>query len=316
MGGNRRWWVALGVAAVVIATGCGERDDAQDQAGVRRPAVKQTTTTSTVAASVPETTTVRPETPDRTVPRPRVTTTTTNAAPTTTTTTVAPPPVQDLPPHHEPPPTVVDELPWMTVSPSRAVAGTRVFLDGYGFTADHWQSHGQLWLSIAGGQSSCHLVAKADSQVFLEGAGRLFGSFVVPETGICRFTKGEEMNTAGYSFDIAYQCTACFVGTFFVEPEVTTPAITGTYCFTMAASHGAVDRAEVYADGLPCDHDDVARVLKGAWAWAPVTGPQHVDDAAGFTCDRISESTAVPPTATYKCVKGSQVIWFLSTGRS
>ena len=317
MGGNRRWWrIGIGVAAMVVATGCGDKGDGREEAGVSRQPKKvpassapPLVTATTVSPPVTDTTVTPRKAPAPTVAPVRPTVTTT-----TTTTTVVAPPVQDIvqPPEPESPYEV--DNPWVVVSPSRAPAGTRVFLDGTGFTADHWQSHGQLWLSIVGGQSSCYLMALADSQVVIDDTGHLEGSFVVPEKGPCRFSV-DEMSTAGFQFNIAYQCTACHIGTFFVPPHEADPdpGLGGTYCGTWGYSHGTVQSAEVYAEGVPCDSLQPIRDV--AWAWAPVNGPQHVV-VAGFSCDRIGESLGGAPTATYRCVKGSQSVSLITTGRS
>lgn len=320
MGEHRRWWwIGIGVAALVVATGCGSQDEARDEAGVARPAAKQSATSAPPLAptttSVAAPATQAADTSDTTVaPRkaPATTVAPVRPAVTTTTTTVAPP-VHDVVRPHEPEPTYEVDNPVVFVSPSRAPAGTRVFLDGTGFTGDHWESHGQLWLSIVGGQSSCYLVAWADSQIVIDDFGHLEGSFIVPEKGSCRFTMNDEMSTAGLDFQLAYQCTACFIGTFSVPPAPPTPEAPGVHCGTMHFSHGPVSHGSYYADGLPCD--EARPVLADAWGWAPATGPQHVD-VAGFSCDRIGESIGGAPTATYRCVKGAKSVTFIATGRS
>ena len=313
MGGTRRWWrIGIGVAAMVVATGCGAKGDGREEAGEFR---QQTKAPATTAPPLGTATTVSPTSTDTTVaPRKAPATTVAPVRPvvTTTPTTVQAPPVHDIVQPQKPEPTHEVDNPWAVVSPAGAPAGTRVFMDGTGFTADYWHSHGQVWLSIAGGQSSCYLMALADGQIVIDDAGHLQGSFVVPEKGTCRFST-DEMSTAGFLFDVAYQCPLCFVGTFVVPPADPGPGLDGTHCGTWGYSHGAVQTAEVYADGVSCDGLQPIRDV--AWAWAPVTGPQHVD-VAGFSCDRVGESIGGAPTATYRCVKGSQSVTLVTTGRS
>ena len=100
---------------------------------------------------------------------------------------------------------------------------------------------------------------------------------------------------------------------YVLRPAAPEAGSDGTYCGTWGYSHGAVQTAEVYAEGVPCDGLQAIRDVAGAWA--PVTGPPHVD-VAGFSCDRIGESIGGAPTATYRCVKGSQSVSLTTTGRS
>lgn len=304
---RRGWWIGLGLAGVIVATGCSAGNSTmRTEAGVVRPTAPNgpgPTTTAPPADTTPPATT--PRVTDTTVPRRPI------ADP-----VGLRPDVTDRVVVREP--LYVDGVPQVTVTPSRAPAGTRVTVDGTGFTDEMWRTGGgTLWLSITGGQSSCYLMAEADHDLRVDDLGHLTGSFVVPDSGVCRFTAGDEMRTAGFDFHLAFQCTACLIGTFSVPPDAPPPdgegvAPTGTYCGTLAFSHGEVESAELYADGLSCD--DTGAVLVDSWSWAPVTGPQHVD-VAGFSCDRVGQSSS-PPRATYRCTSGAQSVWFISTGRS
>ncbi len=314
MGGTRRrWWIVVATVAVVVATGCGRDRGAGDEAGVTRPKVEKfsthgtpittaTTTTPVSDAGVTHTTVARPRVPGTTV------------APPAADTTDERPPVADVVVVREP--VYVNGIPQVTATPSRATAGNRVELDGVGFTDETWGpgngAGNNLWLSVAPGQPACYLVAAADNDVQVDEIGHLTGGFTVPPTGVCRFTATEEMSTAGLEFQIAYRCTPCFIGTFgVVQPSIPAPGFTGD-CGVLAFSHGPVESGEIHVDGISCA--EARPVLDGAWAWAPVTGPEHVD-AAGFSCNRIDQ-TLDPPRATYRCTRGSQSIWFVSTGRS
>jgi hypothetical protein len=113
-------------------------------------------------------------------------------------------------------PVLVDGIPQVTASPSRASVGTRVRLEGTGFTDDMWKARGAtLWLAERAG---CNLYAAAAHSVTVSPAGRLAGEFTVPATGACRMSStGERLVTAG-SYRIVFACTACAIG----ELEVTT----------------------------------------------------------------------------------------------
>ncbi len=235
---------------------------------------------------------------------PATDTTTTVTAPSATTTTVGSAPLIDgvVPP----------EPPQVIINPSRAVAGTRVYVYGPGFTADHWRSNADLWLSIAPGQQTCDLLAEAESEVVIDEAGRLEGNFVVPDAGTCRFGTGEEVSTAGLEFRIAYQCTPCFIASLTVlRPDEPIEQPPGTLC-EGSVGFGVQDFADqIYADGLSCEEaTDFVRAHAGPWQ--PPEGPIHVD-AGGFSCDRTRFFDTLPPEANYRCAMGPQTISFFRT---
>ncbi len=212
-----------------------------------------------------------------------------------------------------PEPVYVDGVPQATATPTRAPAGTTVRLEGSGFTDDSWRfGNGELWLvdqRQEGTDSLCLLIARADNDITVTADGYLSGSFVVPTNAGCQFTAGQS-RSGRMRYDIAYQCADCRIGTFTVIlPGQSMEEPTGTRCegtVTFGVQNLAVD---IVADGLSCEEAetflrDHARPLQ------PPGGPEQID-AAGFSCRRTGLSTTRPPEADYKCVNGSQTIWFL-----
>ncbi|MEA2933164.1 MAG: hypothetical protein QOI56_1949 [Actinomycetota bacterium] len=273
-----RLWLAIGIAGLVVATGCGRGNTVHDGAGVAGGA---STTSAPVTAAVP--------------------------------TTTSPPPVTLGEIGALPDPVVVDGVPQARATPTRAPAGTRVRLEGYGFTGDPWQTAGgSLWLTATTARGGCAVFAEAENDVRVTPDGHLSGSFIVPSKGSCRFSTGES-DTGPAGYDIAYQCTACRIGTFTVIlPGESMEEPTGTRCDT-TVNFGVQDSAlEVYATGLTCaDAESFLRAHAGPLR--PVAGPAHVD-VEGFSCDRTGQSAAaLPPRANYTCTNGAQSIWFIRT---
>lgn len=212
------------------------------------------------------------------------------------------------------PPTTVAGEPMVTAAPSRGPAGTRVRIEGDGFTGDPWQTGGgDLWLTEAAGQGACDMVAEVEHDVQLTAAGHLEGSFVVPATATCRFSAGNEINTGPLRYDIAYQCTACAIGSFTVilEGESMEEPM-GESCDATVAFGVQNVAIDIVEDGLTCEAAE-SFVRDHARPWRPLDSPIHID-ADGFSCDRTGLSdAALPPRANYKCVNGTQVIFFIRT---
>jgi len=197
------------------------------------------------------------------------------------------------------------------LTPTRAPVGTTVEVEGYGFTGEPWQTAGgPLWLS---GTSACGLFAPADHDLRVSGDGHLTGSFVVPEKGECRFeTAPGEVTIGGGRFHLAFQCTACHIGSFTVilaGESMEEP--TGTECAPVNFGGGENVAAEVFADGLPCAEAE-SFIRDNAGPWGPDQGPAHMD-ADGFACDRTGYSDRYLPRANYKCTTGAATIWFNRT---
>lgn len=279
----RRRWMLVGVlAAVGLLGGACEGETTRDEAGVARPSTT--------------------EAPGREEP--------TTSAPAT--------PISTAPPSTTPPTTVagrgavyVNGIPQVTVTPSRAPVGTTVEVEGYGFTGEPWQTAGgPLWLS---GTDGCGLFAPAEHDLRVSGDGQLTGTFVVPEKGECRFEEAPgEVSIAGGHFNLAFQCTACLIGTFTVILDgESMEEPTGTECAPVNFGGGENIAAEVFADGLPCAEAE-SFIRDNAGPWGPVQGPFHVT-ADGFSCDRTGYSDRFLPRANYKCTRGAETIWFNRT---
>jgi hypothetical protein len=205
----------------------------------------------------------------------------------------------------------VDGIPQVKLTPSRAPVGTSVDVEGYGFTGEPWQTaDGPLWLS---GTNGCGLFAPADHDLRVSGDGHLVGSFVVPEKGECRFEEAPgEVSIAGGHFKLAFQCTACHIGTFTVILDgESMEEPTGTECAAVNFGGGENVAAQIFADGLPCAEAE-SFIRDNAAPWGPVQGPAHID-ADGFSCERTGSSDRFLPRANYRCTRGAETIWFNRT---
>jgi len=313
--------MVIGMAGVLATAACGGGGE-RNEAGVARASERTTPATEKPATPVdtaPSTTvtmapaTAKPVTRVTVAEPPRR-----PAAPTTTTTTTttARPPVVADPAEHGSPRSPMDYIepprPWVTTDFDWGGAGQVVRMEGYGFVGDRWRSHpeSRLWLNSP--QPGCDLFAVAEHDVVVSADGHLTGSFVVPATGTCGFAGVMEVETINLEFRLAFNCTECVMGDFYVLPGVAAITPSGTSCGTVVLAHGDVAGGESFADGLTCE--EARPVLADAWRMAPLTGPDHID-VTGFSCDRLTQSLN-PLQATYKCTKGSQAVWFVATGRS
>ncbi|HEX2064159.1 MAG TPA: hypothetical protein VHE80_07030, partial [Acidimicrobiales bacterium] len=112
-----------------------------------------------------------------------------------------------------PRPVYKDGIPQVTASPTRGAVGTRVRIEGAGFTDQMWRQGGDdLWL-VGDGGDGCFLYADAQHNVRIGSDGLLTGDFVVPAGGGCRQEEREAAVRPG-SYSIAYRCTPCFIGEF------------------------------------------------------------------------------------------------------
>ncbi len=273
---RRRLWFVIGLAGLVVASACGS-GDGSNGAGGTSPDQGPTTT----AAAPVETVTTGPSQPPTTVASRE--------------------------------PVYRDGVPQVTASPTRAPAGTRVRLDGYGFTGDPWQDGGgYLALSDPRDLGECVVFAEADHDLTVTPDGHLSGSFVVPAKGVCRHSTGEVHLGAGGRYDIELRCATCRIGTFTVIlPGESMEEPTGMRCGEMTVNFSVQNFAsDIYADGVTCGEAqfflrDHARPLQ------PPADAAHFD-ADGFSCDRTGRSdAALPPRANYKCTRGAQYIYFI-----
>lgn len=106
-----------------------------------------------------------------------------------------------------------DGIPQVTASPTRGTVGTRVHIEGAGFTDRMWREGGDdLWL-VGDGGDGCSLYAQGQHSVRIGSDGLLTGHFVVPARGGCR-QEGREADVRPGRYSIAYRCTPCFIGAF------------------------------------------------------------------------------------------------------
>ncbi|MBA2496218.1 MAG: hypothetical protein H0V33_03835 [Acidimicrobiia bacterium] len=107
-------------------------------------------------------------------------------------------------------PATADGAPSLVVSPARAAVGATVSVEGDGFLGDPWNAT-DAPLYLVGGGDGCALHAVADADVQIDGDGHLVGDFVVPAIGDCRMSEIQAPVAPG-RYQLAYACTACFVG--------------------------------------------------------------------------------------------------------
>ncbi len=229
------------------------------------------------------------------------TTTTTVPAPTTTTAggvTTSRPPATPAPATTMKP-VVVDGVPQVTASPSRAAVGARVRIEGTGFTDEMWQARSAtLWLAEKGG---C-LYAAAQHTVTVSAAGRLNGELTVPSSGNCRMSDvGERAVTSG-TYRIVFACTACAIG----ELVVTTTA--GPCANVEFAPNSDNLAVEIRATGVGCVEAE-ALVRKVGTHVRSVGGPSRVE-ADGWVCNRTSQSDQGLPSSEFECISGSKKVTF------
>lgn len=232
--------------------------------------------------------------------------------PTTTTPPASPAPSTPPPTVARPEPVYVDGVPQVMATPTRSAAGTRVELEGFGFTGDPWQTPGgDLWLTDLREEGECVVLAQAENDLQVTSDGHLTGSFVVPSRGDCRFSTGEVILGIGH-YRIAYQCTACHIGTLtMILPGESMEEPTGTRCEDTVVFAVQSFADEIHADGLACE-EATSFVRDHARDWTPEDGPAQAD-AAGFSCDRTGRSEDSYPylgRVNYRCTRGSDAISF------
>ena len=265
---------AMAVAGLLVLLGaCSSGDDPQSLGPV--PTAPTTTAEPTTTTTVPASTT-----------------TTARAATTTR------PPVTAAPPSTVRP-IVVDGVPQVSASPSRAAVGARVRIEGTGFTDEMWRARGAtLWLAEKAG---C-LYAEAQHTVTVSAAGRLSGELTVPASGGCRMSDvGERPVTSG-AYRIVFACTACAIG----ELVVTTTA--GPCPNVEFAPNSDNLAVEIRATGVGCVEAE-ALVRKVGTQVRSVGGPSRVE-ADGWVCVRTSQSDQGLPSSEFECVSGSNKVTF------
>ena len=267
-----------GILAAVALGACNSGDDS-GSASLGDPG---TTTSTTVAVEpAPSTTVVSPSS-------------TTPVRPVATTT---------------PAPVYVEGVPQVRATPSRAAIGTRVRIEGYGFTDQQWKSPGgTLWLSARQGQ--CALMADTGASVSVTADGHLTGSFVVPATGACRMSDIGDMPLAGGRYFISFQCTACHIGELEVDAPPSPPAPLALRCNDIGFAPNSDNLAtNIVAKGVTCPEAE-ALVRKVGPPLGPINGAERAE-ADGWVCVRTSQDLSGLPTATYECTSGNRTITFI-----
>lgn len=240
--------------------------------------------------------------------------TTEPTAPVPTTAAVTPSTTLPAPARAVPPPTTrtttrapvyVEGVPQVKATPASAKPGTRVRIEGSGFTDEQWAAqNASLWLVLEGG--GCSLYAEAAHSVRVSG-GRLTGEFTVPNRGQCRQSDtGDEPVVAG-RYRIAFSCTACIIGEF----RVTASSSTRTACRTVGFTPNSDDAASsIVAHNMPCSEAEalVRKVAQPLGFNGPATA-----EADGFRCVRTGQDDQTLPMAFYKCTNGAKQVTFTRT---
>lgn len=263
----------LSMMALIVLVGC-SGDDTRSLGPVPTAPATTSTTTVAVTSTVAPTTTTTPTAPVTTV-RPANTTTTAG-------------------------PRVVNGIPQVTATPTRAAVGGSVRIEGTGFTDPMWRvADPPLWLAVSSG---CDFYAEATHSVTVSAAGRLAGELTVPDAGACRMSDvGERPMTAG-AYRIVFACTPCVIG----ELQVTT---TAGHCFDVGFTPNSDNVAgQIMATGLTCAEAE-AFVRKVGVQARSVDGPARLE-MDGFVCVRTRQSDLGLPAADYECTSGAKKVTF------
>ena len=272
--GLSRW---VGVVAAVAMSGFVACSGGDDGVTALPPLTTAPTTTEPPAVT---TTTSTPATSVTTTPPPATTTTTSR-------------------------PVVVDGIPQVTGTPSRGPIGTRVRIEGTGFTEDRWKARGaSLWLVAPSG---CGAYAEAEHTVSVSATGRLTGEFTVPSKGGCRQSAVDDVPVTSGTHRIVFACTACFIGQF----EVTgTTAQCADIAFTPNSENMASD---LVAFNMGCAEAE-ALVRKVGPQVRSVGGPARLE-VDGFVCVRTAQDDGARgiPSADFECTSGAKRVRFHRT---
>ena len=202
-------------------------------------------------------------------------------------------------------PRLVDGIPQVTATPSRGPVGTRVRIEGTGFTEEMWKASGaSLWLV---GPDGCGAYAEARHTVSVSAGGRLSGEFVVPTSGSCRQSTVEDVVLRSGVHRIAFACTACTIGRF--EVTGTTAA-----CSDIGFTPNSEDMAsDVVAFNLSCAEAE-ALVRKVGPRLGAVGGPSRVE-VDGFACVRTAQDDGARgiPSSDFECTSAAKKVTFRRT---
>lgn len=267
---------ALAVIGLAVLSGCSD-------SGARSLGPVPTAPTTTSTTTVPVSSTVAPATSTS------VTTTRPAAGASTVPTTAAP--------------RLVNGIPQVTATPSTAAVGSRVRVEGTGFTDPMWRGAApSLWLAE---KSGCNLFAEATHSITVSSAGRLTGDFTVPATGACRMSDEGERPIDGGSYRIVFACTACAIG----ELQVTVPRNT---CRDVGFAANSDNMAsDIVATNMACT-DAEALVRKVGAQVRAVGGPDRLE-VDGFACLRVSSTQTPLPSSDFECVNVAKKVRFTRT---
>ncbi|MGZ4146423.1 MAG: hypothetical protein ACXVPL_01845 [Actinomycetota bacterium] len=143
-------------------------------------------------------------------------------------------------------------LPAVTVTPARGPVGTRIRIEGDGFTDRMWQelgpgADGYGVFLLGQGPGNCELIAQGEHMVDIDPVGHLTAELTVPVEGAC-FQGGRMTAVRPGRYSVGVGCHACLLATFDVAA--------GSVAWTPAASEGAF-RACPSLDGVaPVSSDD------------------------------------------------------------
>ena len=267
---------ALAVIGLAVLSGCSDR-------GARSLGPVPTAPTTTSTTTVPVSSTVAPATSTS------VTTTRPAAGASTVPTTAAP--------------RLVNGIPQVTATPSSAAVGSRVRVEGTGFTDPMWRGAGpSLWLAE---KTGCNLFAEGTRSITVSSAGRLTGDFTVPATGACRMSDEGERPIDGGSYRIVFACTACTIG----ELQVTVPRNT---CRDVGFAANSDNLAgDIVATNMGCTEAEALVRKVGAQVGA-VSGPDRLE-VDGFSCRRFSSTQTPLPSSDFECVNVAKKVRFTRT---
>lgn len=114
-------------------------------------------------------------------------------------------------------PSTTDTEPRVTASPASGPVGSRVRIEGEGFTGDEWRAllgndpgYGISLLRTIG---DCELIAGGAEQIRLDSEGHLEADFIVPRQGSC-FQGDRQAAVIPGDYDIIVLCHGCLFGRF------------------------------------------------------------------------------------------------------
>jgi hypothetical protein len=159
-------------------------------------------------------------------------------------------------------------FPPVTVSPDQGPVGTRIHLEGDGFTGPDWQdvvrtqASGYGVFLVRDLPDGCELIAGGEFTLRIDKSGHLTSEMTVPESGQCFQSDRTEMVTPG-PYVVGIGCHACEVASFQVaQPTTSFDACVGSLdgiCKDRVL-YLAGDRPHIVAEIRPY-HSDMRAIL-------------------------------------------------------